>query len=501
MRICTSLVLIATYIALVPNVAQAQQPPGPFESASPASALLGQPSVQKELKLDDDQVNKVQELRLNHIRKVVEASKERKEKGFDLKEQEKKRHELYEENDKAVAQILRPEQAKRLKQISYQRLGFRALDDPEVAKAIGLTDEQKKNIEQIKSERLKQFSALPGNFRDEEHRKKAIEFAKNSNDRITKVLTDEQNKKWKELQGEPFKGEIRRLSPSGDPIPETGGITSGDGSGFGGGPARSAQPAQPASTRERPNAEPKRGAYVVKYAAAKSLADILAKHFKGAAEIQAGPKGTSNCLLINAPPPVFDEVMKTLDQLDRRPHSVALEVFVVELPRKKADDKDKGPDEKEFSGTIDEVAKRLDGMMKKGQVAGFQQIKLSTLEGELGSLSLSENKPFATGPNSTIYVNVGTQVIVTPQVMVDGSITLDLRVRDNRGRDSTTEGGKPEFITTSLMGKISVASGKAVLAKDAKVTSKEGQGETLIIVGAQVATSEAAAKKEQRLLP
>jgi hypothetical protein len=140
-------------------------------------------------------------------------------------------------------------------------------------------------------------------------------------------------------------------------------------------------------------------------------------------------------------------------------------------------------------------------MMKKGQVAGFQQIKLSTLEGDLGSLMLSENKPFATGRNSTFYHNVGTQVMVTPQVTVDGSVTLDLRVHDSRGRDSTTEGGKPEFITTSLLGKISVASGKAVLAKDAKVTSKEGQGETLISVGARVAASGAEAKKEERLLP
>jgi hypothetical protein len=70
--------------------------------------------------------------------------------------------------------------------------------------------------------------------------------------------------------------------------------------------------ALPATAQKRPAVEPKRGAYVVKYAAAKDLAGLLAKHFKGAAEIQPGPEGTSNCLLINAPPAVFDEVMKTL---------------------------------------------------------------------------------------------------------------------------------------------------------------------------------------------
>ena len=125
--------------------------------------------------------------------------------------------------------------------------------------------------------------------------------------------------------------------------------------------------ALPAAAQDRPAAQPKRGAYVVKYAAAKNLAGILAKHFKGAAEIQAGPEGTSNCLLINAPPAVFDEVLKALERLDRRPHSVAVEVLVIELPPKKADDKDKGLDEKDFGGAIDDVADRLDTMRTNGQ--------------------------------------------------------------------------------------------------------------------------------------
>ena len=249
----------------------------------------------------------------------------------------------------------------------------------------------------------------------------------------------------------------------------------------------------PASAGERPTVEPKRGAYVVKYAAAKNLAGILAKHFKGAAEIQAGPEGTSNCLLINAPPAVFAEVMKTLEKLDRRPHSVVVEVLVIELPPKKADDKDKGLDEKDFGGAIDDVAERLDTMVTNGQVAGFKRIQLRTLEGQLGSLMLNENKPFLLGMTTT-YRNVGTQVKVTPQVMADGSVTLDLNVQDGRARDSATVVGLVDFINTMLSGKISVASGKAVLAKDAKSTSKEGEGEMLIVVGARVAESEAKPK-------
>jgi type II secretory pathway component GspD/PulD (secretin) len=246
-----------------------------------------------------------------------------------------------------------------------------------------------------------------------------------------------------------------------------------------------------AAAQDRPGAELKRGAYVVKYAAAKDLAGILTKHFKGAAEIQAGPEGTNSCLLINAPPSVFAEVMTTLEQLDRRPHSVTVEILVVELPQRKADEKAKALDEKDFSGTIDEVVKRVDTMMWKGEVAGFKRAQLSTLEGQPASLNLGESKPFATGPTIT-YRNVGTQLKVTPQVAADRSVTLDLNVQDSRGRDSAT--GAPEFILTSLTGRVRVASGKAVLAKDAKVVSKEGQGETLLVVGARVIESGAAGK-------
>jgi hypothetical protein len=251
----------------------------------------------------------------------------------------------------------------------------------------------------------------------------------------------------------------------------------------------------PAAAKDRPAAEPKRGAYVVKYAAAKDLAGLLAKHFKGDAEIQAGPEGTSHCLLIKASPAVFKEVMTTLEKLDRRPHSVAVEVFVVEPPAKKEDEKPRRPDAKEFSGSLDDVAKRLDTMLKKGQVAGFKRIQLTTLEGQRGQLMLSEHKPFPMGPNLTSYRMVGTRVRVTPQVSADRSVTLDLHVEDSRGRASTAVEGTTEFILTGLASKISVASGKVALARDVKVTSKEGKGETLIVVGARIVKPEARAKK------
>jgi hypothetical protein len=249
------------------------------------------------------------------------------------------------------------------------------------------------------------------------------------------------------------------------------------------------------TAQERPAADAKRGAYVVKFGAAKNLAGILAKQFKGAAEIQAGPEGTSNCLLVNAPPAVFDEVMKTIELLDRRPHSVAVEVFVIELPARKGDDKDKPrPDDKEFSGTINDVAARLEAMLKAGEVAGFKRIEFTSLEGQLASLIMNENKPFEVANNTFSYRNFGTQVQATPLVNADGSILLEVKVSDGRIRESTTAPGKPEFVSTALTERISVASGKAVVAQNTRVNAKEGNGEMIVVVGARVVEPEAKRK-------
>jgi type II secretory pathway component GspD/PulD (secretin) len=259
-----------------------------------------------------------------------------------------------------------------------------------------------------------------------------------------------------------------------------------------------------AAAQDKP-ADTKRGAYVVKHAAAKDLAPVLAKHFKGVAEIQAGPEGTNNLLLISAPPAVFDEALKLLDQLDHRPQSVAVTVFLVELPAKKADDKDREIDEKELTGTLDEMPGKLAALQKKGDVAGFKRIDLTALENQPGSLLQGENKPYVVGATVTAtgiatrqiaYRNVGTNVRVTPQVAADKTVTLALKVEDSRMYNppdappvGTDANGAPipatAFSQTNLETKVSVPSGKAVLAEGAKSTPKAGQGQMIVVVGAR----------------
>jgi Spy/CpxP family protein refolding chaperone len=213
MRAVLRSVFPALALALWTTTAWAQQVliMAPFGPGEPMT-LLRQESVQKELKLTPEQITKVDDLSEKMHEKFgqvpIGGSEEEREKQ--LKELREEHQKVRAENEKELAKILKPEQLKRLKQISYQRQGGKAFTDPEVAKAIQLTGDQKKRICAIQEETGKQVHELlqPGSPPDEETRQKMTELQKAGTAKILKLLTGAQKAKWKELQGEPFKGEI-----------------------------------------------------------------------------------------------------------------------------------------------------------------------------------------------------------------------------------------------------------------------------------------------------
>jgi Spy/CpxP family protein refolding chaperone len=188
---------------------QAQEQPQ-RQAGAMRLGLLTQKSVQEELKLSDDQARKVEDY----------AAKQRKSfQGLRDLSQEERREKLAQiakENEQLLKDTLKPEQAKRLREISLQLAGPAALHDPEVAKALNLTGEQKEKLrgieEEARRERRELFQA--GGDR-EERRKKAEELRKANREKVMNLLTPEQKEKWKELTGEPFKGEIRFGPPGG----------------------------------------------------------------------------------------------------------------------------------------------------------------------------------------------------------------------------------------------------------------------------------------------
>jgi Spy/CpxP family protein refolding chaperone len=201
------LALAAGVLILAASPVAAQGPRGGFRP-SPLM-LLGQKSVQEELKLTPDQIQK------------VEAAAEKQRESFqgfrDLSEEErtKKFQEMTKENEKFVAENLKPEQAKRLNQISLQRQGAGALADEKVAKELNLTDEQKvKVMDLLDDSRKKIQEVFQGGF-NEEARAKSQEIQNAATIKALDLLTADQKTKWRDMTGEPFKGEIRFGPPGG----------------------------------------------------------------------------------------------------------------------------------------------------------------------------------------------------------------------------------------------------------------------------------------------
>jgi len=189
------------------------------------NALLANKSVQEELKLTPDQIQKIREIPQSVYSKHQEELDvfERKLGG---KEQQKKsetfaqmRLKIIEEASKAQEEILNPQQKKRLKEITLQQRGTGAFSEEEVQNALNLTADQKDKIKTIDNDFHKQWREVlpPSAFSNRadlaERFKKLAVLRKESVDKVLAILTDDQKKKYKEMAGAPFELKIERAAP------------------------------------------------------------------------------------------------------------------------------------------------------------------------------------------------------------------------------------------------------------------------------------------------
>jgi Spy/CpxP family protein refolding chaperone len=191
---------------------------GPGGRGGGAGMLLGNSGVQKELKLTDEQQTKVKEFLEKTFAKMGEAFEARK--GGDQEKAEQITKAVAQDTEKFIKDTLKEDQIKRLKQIQHQVAGPGAFTDEEVANALKLTDEQKEDIKKLNEELgAARKEAFQGAFGDREKmaeaRKKMENMNKEAMTKITKMLTPEQKKAWKEVTGEPFDFKPEGFGPGG----------------------------------------------------------------------------------------------------------------------------------------------------------------------------------------------------------------------------------------------------------------------------------------------
>jgi Spy/CpxP family protein refolding chaperone len=202
-------VTVLTMAVLIPAMAQppAGRPGGPFGGRLGGPmlmvGLLRSPQVQQELKLTDQQRQRLEQLgeqwreKMRGLRDLPPEERRQKVEGMRA------------EVEKQLATILNEQQMKRLKQIALQVEGYAALERPEIADQVGLTKEQRQKIRDILRQagekRREAFQQGQGDRQAAFQRMREIRQWVDGE--IEKLLTAEQKKKWQELVGEPFKFE------------------------------------------------------------------------------------------------------------------------------------------------------------------------------------------------------------------------------------------------------------------------------------------------------
>ncbi len=204
--LCVKLAAAALVLALVvPTFAQRQgrggRGGGFGQQAGPG--LIFNKSVQEELKLTDDQksqVTKLGEKRREMMQKAREDAGDDFAKAFQTYNQAL---------GKEVHTILKPEQQKRFKQIEVQVGGANALNNPEIAKELNLTDKQKEEIRGILQDTRNDVMEIFKDAQGDQERLRAAgqkiqKLNQDATAKALKVLNADQQTKYKEMAGDKF---------------------------------------------------------------------------------------------------------------------------------------------------------------------------------------------------------------------------------------------------------------------------------------------------------
>lgn len=188
----------------VPPVGRAINGDSATQRAMARMYHLGRPEVQEDLKLSDEQKQKIEPI-VEQARADRENARPPRGQGVHLFEQQK-RTAVWGEKAKAswaeISNILTTEQAQRLDQIVIQLGGVRMLwnENEEVANTLKLTDEQRQELTGIRGELGTKMDALG---RDNPDKRRELE--KELVDKCMAILTDEQRAEFAEMQGEKLK--------------------------------------------------------------------------------------------------------------------------------------------------------------------------------------------------------------------------------------------------------------------------------------------------------
>jgi hypothetical protein len=185
---------------------------GPGGGQSSPLMILLAPSVQKELKLSDEQKTKVYSFAKTANQKNREMMQTMAMGGGNANPQMMMEGwmKLRQETDQSIAGILDAKQKERLDQIALRAEGPLAVARPEIAQKVGLNDNQKQYVQEImmqmRQELMMQIqqARAAGQFDPSQVRPLAAQLRTGAEQELGKVLDKKQKAAFNKMLGTPF---------------------------------------------------------------------------------------------------------------------------------------------------------------------------------------------------------------------------------------------------------------------------------------------------------
>ena len=212
MRVCFKTAMAFGLVAILAGPAMAQGRGG-FGGGGVGN-LIGNPGVQKELKLDANQIEKATALAADVREQMTEVRSQLE--GLQGEEMVTKRSQLSkpitDAATKKIKAMLKDEQFTRLTQIELQQRGAAALTDPQIAKKLSVTDEQAGKVKTMMADMNAEAREIQQSAGDDRQAamQKVQALRTETNAKVMALMSDDQHKAWKEMTGEPYTVVYRR---------------------------------------------------------------------------------------------------------------------------------------------------------------------------------------------------------------------------------------------------------------------------------------------------
>jgi hypothetical protein len=244
---------LAVAVSALAPTSRAQAPPGMMgmmgggANTSPIMILLA-PSVQKELKLSEDQKAKAYSLARTQGQKSRDLTQTMMVAGGNPQASMMAMMRLRQESDQAIGKILDAKQKERLNQIVLQAEGPLAVARPEIARPLRLNETQSEYVQTVMMQMRREMvvamrqSAAAGQFNPAQMRVVASRLRQSAVQEVSKVIDRKQKVAFNKMLGEPF--DLNKLDS------ETAGIDPAIPP-----PADSTKPTETAQTKDTPAAD------------------------------------------------------------------------------------------------------------------------------------------------------------------------------------------------------------------------------------------------------